>query len=409
MLMQTPPHMDPAFPMMSDALDPQRAAWAFAQVLPPIADLHCAIVRVRVKRGRKVVIGYRLTGTDVDGMAFDQMAMASLWPEGDPALLRELGGTAVQPPFGPSTAALEAIGGKVWFFPNDRKVHAIPALLKGWLGGPEGTIDIVHYVPEQGCTVRLTAGKKCYYGKARADDRGAIAMRVDAAARADGEPSLRLARVVHHDAAQRILWQESVSGHRLDPAVFRADPILWARRVLVVLVDLHRVPPPQDLKILTCLSIAQTFANRAERTILAMPELAHDVENVSEALTSATPGPLPLVLSHCDLHPGNLLWDGKSFAVIDLDTAACAPAALDYGTLIASLIHSGIEANVSDADIKMLVAAFQGVAPHLNWFIAACLIGERLYRCGTRLKSPSVQVRSRLIHIAKVVLEADHA
>jgi Phosphotransferase enzyme family len=408
MLMQAPPHMDPAFPILSDALDPQRAAMAFAQVLPPLADLHCTIERVRLKRGRKVVIGYRLTGTDVDGMAFDQMAMASLWPEGDPALLRDMGGTTVQPPFGPSTAALDAIGGKVWFFPNDRKVHAIPALLAGWPGGPKGTIDIVHYVPEQGCTVCLTAEKECYYGKARADDRGAVAMRVDAAARADGEPALRLARVVHHDSAQRILWQESVSGHRLDPAVFRADPILWASRVAGVLADLHRLVPPQELKALTCASIAQTVANRAERTMRAMPELAQDVENVSAALTSATPGPLPLVLSHCDLHPGNLLWDGESFAVIDLDTAACAPAALDYGTFIASLIHAGIVASASDADIKMLVTAFQGVAPHLNWFIAASLIGERLYRCGTRLKSPSVQVRSRLIHIAKIVLEADH-
>jgi aminoglycoside phosphotransferase (APT) family kinase protein len=115
-----------------------------------------------------------------------------------------------------------------------------------------------------------------------------------------------------------------------------------------------------------------------------------------------------LSLSHCDLHPGNLLWDGTSFAMIDLDTAALAPPARDYGSLIASLVHAAILAGTPDQAIISVVEAFlaraQGV-PHIAWYVAASLVGERLYRCGTRLKSPSLEVRSRLITLARTILE----
>jgi Ser/Thr protein kinase RdoA (MazF antagonist) len=114
------------------------------------------------------------------------------------------------------------------------------------------------------------------------------------------------------------------------------------------------------------------------------------------------------VLSHCDLHPGNLLWDGERFAVIDLDTAALAPAALDYGTLTAALIHKAIEANARDTVIRTMVTALRSAAVReighgdlFDWFTAASLISERLYRCSTRLKSPRFAVRERLVALAE--------
>jgi hypothetical protein len=110
------------------------------------------------------------------------------------------------------------------------------------------------------------------------------------------------------------------------------------------------------------------------------------------------------------LHPGNLLWDGSSFALIDLDTAALAPPARDYGSLLASLIHAGVVVGTPDRILIGAVKAFTASAQdvhHIGWYVAASLIGERLYRCGTRLKSPSLDVRSRLIALAQTILE-DH-
>ena len=39
------------------------------------------------------------------------------------------------------------------------------------------------------------------------------------------------------------------------------------------------------------------------------------------------------VITHRDLHDGQLLWDGTDLSLLDLDTAAMAEAALDLGNL----------------------------------------------------------------------------
>ncbi len=412
MLMQPSPHSDPSFPCLSDALDPDCAGRAFTEVLTkagfPLRDLHCIVERVRVKRGIKAVIGYRLTGTDTQDCSFDQRVMVALWPEGDPARLKPMGGALVQPVFGPSTAALEQIGGEAWFFPNDRKVHTIADLLKGPPNADGGVAEIVHYVPEQGCIVRHTHNRRTLFGKTRADDRGVVAAHVDQSACKMGTLPIRLAPVVHFDPARRILWQESVAGLALCPADVLTHPTLWARRVVAALEGFRGIKPLGEMKSLTSASMAQNLSTRSARTAQAMPELQNQIVGISLELVSTCPEPETLYLSHCDLHPGNLLWDGTSFALIDLDTAAFAPPARDYGSLIASLAHAAVLTGAPDRSIVTMVNAFSACAqdlPHIGWYVAASLIGERLYRCGTRLKSPSLEVRSRLIALARIILE----
>jgi aminoglycoside phosphotransferase len=412
MLMQAQLNCDPAFPGLSDALDPALAARAFAEALSlsgrPVTNLDCAVERVRIKRGVKVVIGYRLTGVDGQGQRIDQHAMVSLWPDGDPARLKDMGGEHVQPLFGPPTLLLERIGGKAWFFPNDRKVHNIAALMNGPTGLAGGAAEVIHYVPEQGCTVRYTHQGRSLFGKTRADDRCTVSALVDQAAQNNGRLPVRLVCVIEHDRKHRILWQEEVPGRELTAADVLAEPETWAPRIAIAIAGFHSIKAPSALKSLTSQTIAHTLDQRAARTTQIMPELAAQISGIANALAMSCPGPGELLVSHCDLHPGNLLWDGTSFALIDLDTTAFAPPARDYGSLIAALIHKAIEARVSDDVIGNMVRVFNSAVPdvpHIAWFTAASLIGERLYRCGTRLKSPSIEVRSRLITLAQMILE----
>jgi aminoglycoside phosphotransferase len=253
------------------------------------------------------------------------------------------------------------------------------------------------------------AGSPALYGKCRADDRGAVAARVHASAQRLAK-AIRLAPVTHYDPARRLLWQEEIPGFEVDPADILARPNHWAARIANGLRDLHSLPAPDGLSLLTIASLSTNAALRALRTANAMPQLAHRISAVQAIIEATRPAETALVLSHCDLHPGNLLWDGERFALIDLDTAALAPAALDYGTLTAALIHKAIETNARDTVIWTMVAALRSAAVHeigdeasFDWFTAASLIGERLYRCSTRLKSPRLAVRERLVTIAETL------
>jgi aminoglycoside phosphotransferase (APT) family kinase protein len=414
MLMQPEFRHDPAFPHLADALDPDRAGAAFTEMFAatgfPVATLDCSVERARIKCGVKALIGYRLQGIASDGTAFDQLAMASLWPGSEPARLKGVGGALTPPGIGPPSAPLQALAGQAWLFPNDRKIHAIAALLEGPVGLIGGTCETVHYVPEQGCTVRLTHPEGTLYGKVRADDRGAVAVHVGKAAEETADLPVRLARIISYDPARRILWQEAVDGVALDPADALARAHFWAPRVASAIASFQQITPPDGLKALTVHSLMQNLAGRMEKTQHAMPELAEVLADIAARLAATCPAAGPLRLSHCDLHPGNLLWDGKSFALIDLDTAALAPPARDHGSLIASVIHAAIEAGQRDATILAMVSAHRDAArvAGLNWFIAASLIGERLYRCATRLKTPSFRTRSRLVDMARLLLEAEH-
>jgi aminoglycoside phosphotransferase len=410
MIIQPITPVDPLFPKLAPALDSDKAAAAFATALAdngyPTQTLSCEIERSRLKAGRKVLIGYRLRGHDVAGRFFDQRVMVALFPGGDALALPDVsnGAKLTKPSFGPPILRLEQLGGQAWFFPNDRKVHHIVDLLSS----EHGKAEVVHYVPEQGCTVRvLRTGAPTLYGKCRADDRGAVAARVYTSAQGLAK-AIKFAPVARYDPALRVLWQEEIPGLEVDPADILARPHHWAARIANGVCDLHSLPAPDGLSLLTIASLSTNAAQRAMRTASAMPQLAQRIGAVQAAIDANRPGEPALVLSHCDLHLGNLLWDGGRFALIDLDTAALAPAALDYGTLTAALIHKAIEANARDAAICKMVAALRSAAVReigdgavCDWFTAASLIGERLYRCSTRLKSPRLAVRERLVAMAE--------
>jgi Phosphotransferase enzyme family len=414
---------DGSFPHLALALDPVSAGSAFGRVLGamgyPAAALETSLERVRLKPGRKALFGYRLRGRDACGKSFDQRLMLTQWPLGDRAQLPDLGGdAAASPAFGPPRMELDELGGEAWFFPNDRKIRHIAHLLaaaKEMGGEPE----VVHYVPEQGCTIRCEIEGKVRFGKVRADDRGSVSVRVyHAAAPALGE-GLRLAPILSHDPLTRIQWQESVAGRPVGIEEIALDPALWADRLATALRAFHALPVPEGLKCLDQPSVCRTVLGRIERTLPAMPEHARRLSAISCRLNSLCLGDPPLRLSHGDLHPANLLWDGKDFALIDLDTCALAPAALDQGSLVAAIAAKAIQAGWKTAHVGVLIDAFaaafsknSGEAAQFEWFLTASLIGERLYRSATRLKSSASGARLALLELAEArldLLEQRHA
>jgi aminoglycoside phosphotransferase len=408
MLMAATTPQDDGFPTLADALDPRKAAPAMMRDLQAAGHdckaLKVEVERVRLKPGRKALIGYRLTGIDALDRAFDQRVMMTLWPEGQPSRLPVTTGTDLTvPDFGPPAMQMRGLQGSCWFFPNDRKIDHIARLIAQ--GQEHGQVAIVHYVPEQGCTIRVGAG---LYGKVRADDRGAIAASIGGST----SDALRLAPIISYDDEHRILWQQAVAGAPVSVSALTAHAASWAPRIAKALCAFHALPSPVGLKELTSRSIATTVAGRIARTAIGMPDLEPRLEHCARRLDAFRPAETPLALAHCDLHPTNLLWDGSSFAIIDLDTAALAPVAADHGTLVASIAHRALVAGASTSRVADMIQKFRGATAaelddlgHFDWFVAASLLGERLYRCGTRLKSPQFRVRKALVDLAEGCLD----
>ncbi len=94
---------------------------------------------------------------------------------------------------------------------------------------------------------------------------------------------------------------------------------------------------------------------------------------------AATPG--PLVIVHRDLHDKQLIWDGRSLGVIDLDTAALGEAALDLGNLLAHVDLRGIQGLWPDSlrtqiteVLTTVVAAAPTTAARLASYYRAALL-----------------------------------
>ena len=65
--------------------------------------------------------------------------------------------------------------------------------------------------------------------------------------------------------------------------------------------------------------------------VIDQQDLLH--EQVVDTCLSLREGSETHVITHRDLHDGQLLWDGTDLSLLDLDTAAMAEAALDLGNL----------------------------------------------------------------------------
>ena len=90
--------------------------------------------------------------------------------------------------------------------------------------------------------------------------------------------------------------------------------------------DLPVHGPRQEAQVLQ-----RWLASARHYGLIDQQDLLH--EQVIDTCLSLTEASGVHVLTHRDLHDGQLLWDGTDLSLLDLDTAAMAEAALDLGNL----------------------------------------------------------------------------
>jgi hypothetical protein len=424
---------DTDLPGLAAAIDPDRACAAFARALKDagvhVSELSCCVERVRVKRAVKAVVGYRLEGRHADGSSFTQLAMARVYPH---ALVDQRYGQATSRPVsrpivGPAVAHLHEVDAVAWFFPNDRKLNmvtdpfgleAAQDMLNRALGADTELVakrvEIVRYVPEQGCTASVTMDLARsgmaedaihVYAKCRSDDRGRVSHAVGQAIGDHYGEGALAPRALHYDARRRTGWQSRVPGRPLTLGDVLADPAAWARRIGDCLARLQMVRV-HGLRQTSATDVAERAVLNANRTIPALPMHGPALTAISRRLRDTAPRNREMVVVHGDLHPANMLVDGYDLRFIDLDVAGFGDPEFDRASLTAALVKQACDDELGDEVIADLIQAFRETADgRFDWFLAASLVAERIYRCATRLNGQSDQTVPRLLSLAADCLQ----
>lgn len=106
-----------------------------------------------------------------------------------------------------------------------------------------------------------------------------------------------------------------------------------------------------------------------------LPDIEAESESVIERLHQASD---PSVLLHRDLYDKQLMWDGTTLSVLDLDTAARGEGALDIGNVLAHVYLRRMQGVISPEFAEYLINRlenFPGVSEHrLNtYFLSSAL------------------------------------
>ena len=438
-LPQLPTILDPR--VMKDHL--QNRMFASAAEHAQFIVQRCDILQVRYKPTSSCMVTYRL---DIEHAATqargEQILCGRAFPAGtsltqwEKAAARPL----VQPRFGKALVHLPEIEMVLWSFPNDRKIrtlpaaldiaHSTPEFLSGWLARHrrsawnvcETTSNIMHYVGEHTCTVRMsvdivhsvhrTHDTLTLFGKTYYDDEGAHTDRVmrqlwDSDARRTGR--LALAQPLWYDEQRQTVWQLGIEGSTLEdcnmhnPAAFAL--FNEAARAIATLhaTTLSNLRPLTILNLLDRLDAVGSMLRRYRpscRPVLdpLLARLTAQSNRIPEH---------PKATLHGDLHRKNLFLTGGTIALIDLDNVCEGPPAWDIGSFVAGLLagtsttyppHQFMPHLQEFLDHYNRSAPWRLDAPSVAWCTAVALVVERAYRCISRLKS--YEHVDMLLHLA---------
>ncbi len=247
---------------------------------------------------------------------------------------------------------------------------ALPSSLKG-LTLQDCSAEVVRYVAGHRCVLRYEllwrlepsrrTVKQVLYGKAYADERGALigptvtAFREHVRTRRGGSFPFLLPRFEGYLPDLRLALLEALPGTPLLPTLVRehvADgPPLTSRPLTAetavracarIAAALHASTVPDSAipgghpRTLT----GEVVRLRAEVEAVApwAPALARTVHaRLDDAAAAAREEPLPFGPAHGDLTPSEVLFDGPISSLFDLDAACVAEPALDVGGFLAHL------------------------------------------------------------------------
>ncbi len=434
---------DPALPHLATVLDAGRMRRILATYVATgrqeIVD--CVIERVKYKPRRNCLVSYRIQVADrPSGRCFAQRLLGRTYPPGGSSSRFARAQTAepVAPEIGPPVLHIEDLDMVLWAFPNERKLNTLASLSEaahleailpelvarrlgsGWrLAGFRHAV--VHYTPEHTCCVRVDleatrggrmAGRRLtLFGKTYYNDQGKEAWLVARGLWASRNLGFVVPRPITYQPGVRTFWQEMVPGNVLamnagDAASFRAAGIAIAR--------LHQQPVACARRIEVA-DVVDRLHAIVDLLCCVRPDLARPAEEIVTRLADCAPvfDALPSVTLHGDLHAKNILIDRGRVALIDLDNVAMGSPLLDLGSFVAALLYRNLllcqaPHRAMDA-IEAFINGYRSQVPwpvmarRLDWFIAAALLHERVYRVITRLKPGRLESLAALVHLAGMI------
>lgn len=357
---------DPALPGLAILLDPEAFVGALRRSLPE-ADLEAAhITYVKYKPGTNCLVGYRLTvaGTIVDvyakayGVNASKKLQKAHEQPGQPGAL------------GQGRIPLDDCQVVVSAFPNDAKVKALPALVEAetrfrllgelfpdrptlWVGTVQGLV----YKPERRYVARLLTENGLEAVLKLYTQPGYEVVQRHRKSYQARSP-LRLASRLGESDRHAALAFEWLPGRLLSEAVL--DPQFETHAVVTVgaaIAQLH-AQAPEALTRLTRETEANTLLSEAYMLSLVCPHLAQWAETL--ALRTAAyliDRPPAYRLIHGDFHARQVLLNGDTAAILDLDRAVCADPMIDLGLFAAHLEREVIRGNLPTSRVEPLVQA----------------------------------------------------
>lgn len=407
---------------------------------------HCDIIQVRYKPESSCMVSYRLDIKNVEtGERGEQILCGRAFPKGRAQPQWEKASTRalVQPRFGKPLVHLPEIEMVLWGFPNDRKMHTLPASIDAavstsnippsWLLSHVGTgrqvtdskSRVMHYVGEHTCTVQtsfelfhspqntrqtLTIFGKTYYNEEGAQTDLVMRQLWESEIRRSGQ--LKLAQPLWYDTRLKTLWQVGIPGTTLESHTVGTKswlPLLTkAARAVAALhtTSVSNIPAITVLELLGKLDAVTSILMQCRPSYRSLLLPLRD--RLTAQAKTISVGPTATL--HGDLHMKNLFLTHDTIALIDLDNVRQGHPGLDLGSFVAGLLTGAL---VKQVPLSRAASPLQAFLQHytqatpwkldqptLAWFTAMALVVERSYRCVTRLKAGRLGMIEPLLHLA---------
>ena len=412
---------------------------------------HCEIMQIRYKPESSCMVSYRLdiehveTGERAEqilcGRAFPKERAQSQWEK---AATRAL----VQPRFGKPLVHLPEIEMILWAFPNDRKIHTLPAAIAAihgtsaippsWLLSHIGTgwqvtnteSRLMHYVGEHTCTVQtsmalthpshgaretLTLFGKTYYNEEGAQTDHVMRQLWESEARRSGR--IRIAQPLWYDARLKTLWQLGIRGTTLEGHATDTTTGVPLLMKAAHAVAMFHGTPVSNIPSCTLLELLSRFDAVTSSLLQCRPACRPLLLPLRDLLRAQANGIAsgPTATLHGDLHLKNLFLTVDTIALIDLDNVRQGHPGQDIGSFLAGLLAGALVKHVPFPQLSGQLRTFldhyhqsspwELDDPTLAWFTAMALVTERASRCVTRLKANRRGMMELLLilayHIAK--------
>lgn len=348
---------DPALPGLALLLDPAAFADAARPLLPEAGPGEWRVTYVRYKPGSNCLAAYR---TDAGGepallyaKAYGPDAGTKLRKRGEkePAagaagpgriLLAEWSAVVHRFPDDVELGVLRELGAPVSW--RDRLRRMMPAHSELW----DGALRTLAYKPERRYVAELSAGGGAKAVLKAYDEEGYRAARLGLKAFAARGP-LRLARRIGKSNRRRIMVFEWLPGRLLIEAISGPRPDPGSAAVAGrALAELHSQRPEGRLPSITRKSEGERMMGLAAGIGFLVPRAAAAGESLARRIARSI-GDLPAEGQplHGDFYADQVLVDGDSAAIIDLDRAARGDAASDLGLFLAHLTRDVLRGRIS--------------------------------------------------------------